>query len=120
MEQKSANYLFAYEILKAAYPNMKGLNVRSIVMTQNYGNAYYQSQNKYDVIAFISIWISDGGSMTLHTNELRPIGDQPQQTQSITFTTPGIYNFWIRTVYIGIASSSTEEYVNACIYEPIL
>lgn len=119
-EQKSSNYLFAYEMLKSSYPQMKGLNCRSLVMSEAAGNSYFESINKSEVIVFISALIGESSSLTAVIYQVKPSDGTAQQSQNISFTAGQVTNVWFRCVYIGITSSTDEAYLNCCIYEPIL
>ena len=118
-EQKSSNYLFAYEALKSAYPQMKGLRVRAQAMTLVQGNAQYQNQNKADCIIFVSAVMGDGQLMTFTTYQLQPNGVIGEHV-TIDLASKTINNYWIRACDIVIIQDNNYPILNVVIYEPIL
>jgi len=118
-EQKSSNYLFAYEALKSAYPQMKGLRVRAQAMTYLQGNAQYQNQNKADCIVFVSSIMGENQTIGFRAYQLQPNGDIGEHV-TFYFDSYSINNFWLRACDIILVSDANYPILNVVIYEPIL
>lgn len=118
-EQKSSNYLFAYEALKSAYPQMKGLRVRAQTLNYNYRPSQYQNQNKCDCIIFLSLIIGDGDNLTFITYQITPSGTVSIET-TVVCNANTIHNYWFRACDVVIIDYFGYPMLNLVIYEPIL